>query len=81
MILGEVYTPFLIAVRNGHTQLVRVLLEQFQIKQSQHCGTLNFDGYLIEGDVLLQVCVNVCFYSLHQRVVIECIRFMFYLIE
>ncbi|XP_076820079.1 protein fem-1 homolog B-like [Clavelina lepadiformis] len=46
---GEVYTPFLIAVRNGHTQLVRLLLEQFQINQSQHTGTLNFDGYLIEA--------------------------------
>ena len=48
-VVGEVYTPFLIAVRNGHTQLVRLLLEQFQINQSQHTGTLNFDGYLIEG--------------------------------
>ena len=49
MFSGEAYTPFLIAVRNGHTKLVRMLLEQFQIKQSQHSGILNFDGYLIEG--------------------------------
>ena len=49
VIAGEVYTPFMIAVRNGHTQLVTLLLERFDIDVSAHLATLKFDGYLIEG--------------------------------
>ena len=49
---GEIYTPFMIAVRNGHTQLVTLLLERFDIDVSAHLGTLKFDGYLIEGELI-----------------------------
>ena len=42
----------MIAVRNGHTQLVTLLLERFDIDVSAHLGTLKFDGYLIEGKTM-----------------------------
>nr|CAB3245708.1 protein fem-1 homolog B-like [Phallusia mammillata] len=45
---GEIYSPFLAAVRNGHARLVNLLLEKFEVKPGDHFGTLNFDGYLIE---------------------------------
>lgn len=48
---SQVYSPFLIAVRNGHVQLVRLLLTMFSIDPNSKChtGTISFDGYLVEG--------------------------------
>ena len=45
---GQKTTPFLIAARNGHSGVVRMLLSHFDIDIEQ-TGTVKFDGYTIEG--------------------------------
>lgn len=49
---GQNTTPFLIAARNGHTGVVRMLLQDFHIDIEQ-TGTVKFDGYTIEGATAL----------------------------
>nr|XP_002128243.1 protein fem-1 homolog B-like [Ciona intestinalis] len=58
---GETYSPFLLAVRQGYTQLVRLLLVEFNVDSSKHKGTLNFDGYFIENASPLW-CAAACGY-------------------
>lgn len=49
---GQKTTPFLIAARNGHSNVVHTLLTQFNIDIEQ-TGTVKFDGYTIEGATAL----------------------------
>ena len=49
---GQVTTPLLIASRNGHLRVVRMLLEHFNVDIEQE-GTVKFDGYVIEGATAL----------------------------
>lgn len=45
---GQVTTPLLIAARNGHEGVVKVLLTQFHVDIEQS-GMVKFDGYTSEG--------------------------------
>ena len=49
---GQKTTPFLIAARNGHGGVVRMLLTHFDVDIEQ-TGTVKFDGYTIEGATAL----------------------------
>ena len=49
---GQVTTPFLIAARNGHDTVVRMLLTYFKVDIEQ-TGLVRFDGYQIEGATAL----------------------------
>lgn len=42
---GQRSTPLIIAARNGHTKVVRLLLEHYRV-QTQQTGTVRFDGYV-----------------------------------
>lgn len=44
--------PFLIAARNGHSAVVRMLLTQYAVDIEQ-TGTVKFDGFIIEGATAL----------------------------
>lgn len=45
-------TPFLIAARNGHCSVVRLLLTQYGVDIEQ-TGTVKFDGFVIDGATAL----------------------------
>lgn len=45
-------TPFLIAARNGHSTVIRLLLSHYGIDIEQ-VGTVKFDGFVIEGATAL----------------------------
>jgi len=45
-------TPFLIAARNGHSAVIRLLLSQYAVDIEQ-IGTVKFDGFVIEGATAL----------------------------
>ncbi|GAB6032424.1 hypothetical protein CHUAL_011062 [Chamberlinius hualienensis] len=45
---GQKCTPLLIASRNGHDKVIRMLLSKFKPNIEQE-GTVKFDGYIIEG--------------------------------
>lgn len=45
---GQRSTPLIIAARNGHTKVVRLLLEHYRV-QTQQTGTVRFDGYVEPG--------------------------------
>lgn len=45
-------TPFLIAARNGHCAVVRLLLTQYGVDIEQ-TGTVKFDGFVIDGATAL----------------------------
>ena len=49
---GQRTTPLIIAARNGHEKVVRMLLTQFKVNVEQ-VGTVKFDGYVIEGATAL----------------------------
>ena len=49
---GQNATPFIIAARNGHEKVCRMLLTQFLVDIEQ-CGTVRFDGFTIEGATAL----------------------------
>lgn len=40
---GQRSTPLIIAARNGHAKVVRLLLEHYRV-QTQQTGTVRFDG-------------------------------------
>lgn len=42
---GQRSTPLIIAARNGHAKVVRLLLEHYRV-QTQQTGTVRFDGYV-----------------------------------
>nr|XP_039268611.1 protein fem-1 homolog B-like [Styela clava] len=47
----QIFSPFLLCVRSGHIQLVRLLLTMFSINPNDKChtGNVSFDGYMVEG--------------------------------
>ncbi|XP_057692768.1 protein fem-1 homolog B [Corythoichthys intestinalis] len=45
-------TPLIIAARNGHDKVVRLLLDHYRVDTEQ-TGTARFDGYVIEGATAL----------------------------
>lgn len=45
-------TPFLIAARNGHSTVIRLLLSHYGVDIEQ-IGTVKFDGFVIEGATAL----------------------------
>nr|QYC92815.1 Fem-1b [Sinonovacula constricta] len=45
---GQNTTPLIIAARNGHDKVVRILLTNFPV-DIEETGTVKFDGYCIEG--------------------------------
>lgn len=42
---GQRSTPLIIAARNGHAKVVRLLLEHYRV-HTQQTGTVRFDGYV-----------------------------------
>ncbi|XP_043933603.1 protein fem-1 homolog B [Protopterus annectens] len=49
---GQRSTPLIIAARNGHTKVVRLLLEHYHV-DTQQTGTVRFDGFVIDGATAL----------------------------
>ncbi|XP_078539188.1 protein fem-1 homolog B [Lissotriton helveticus] len=49
---GQRSTPLIIAARNGHSKVVRLLLEHYRV-DTQQSGTVRFDGYVIDGATAL----------------------------
>ncbi|KAK6476952.1 protein fem-1-like protein B [Huso huso] len=49
---GQRSTPLIIAARNGHAKVVRLLLEHYRVETEQ-TGTVRFDGYVIDGATAL----------------------------
>ncbi|KAJ3595908.1 hypothetical protein NHX12_002320 [Muraenolepis orangiensis] len=49
---GQRSTPLIIAARNGHVKVVRLLLEHYRVDPEQ-TGTVRFDGYVIDGATAL----------------------------
>ncbi|MBN3318767.1 FEM1B protein, partial [Atractosteus spatula] len=49
---GQRSTPLIIAARNGHAKVVRLLLEHYRVDTEQ-TGTVRFDGYVIDGATAL----------------------------
>ncbi|CAF89739.1 unnamed protein product [Tetraodon nigroviridis] len=49
---GQKSTPLIIAARNGHDKVVRLLLDHYQVDTEQ-VGTVRFDGYVIDGATAL----------------------------
>ncbi|XP_051918219.1 protein fem-1 homolog B [Hippocampus zosterae] len=49
---GQRSTPLIIAARNGHDKVVRLLLEHYRVDTEQ-TGTTRFDGYVIDGATAL----------------------------
>lgn len=45
---GQRSTPLIIAARNGHAKVVRLLLEHYRV-HTQQTGTVRFDGYVRPG--------------------------------
>jgi len=51
---GERLTPLIIAARNGHTVLVRLLIRKFKVNL-EHAGSVRFDNCFIDGATALWV--------------------------
>ncbi|XP_016405906.1 protein fem-1 homolog B [Sinocyclocheilus rhinocerous] len=49
---GQRSTPLIIAARNGHDKVVRLLLDHYKVDTEQ-TGTVRFDGYIIDGATAL----------------------------
>nr|XP_023670921.1 protein fem-1 homolog B [Paramormyrops kingsleyae] len=49
---GQRSTPLIIAARNGHAKVVRLLLDHYGVDTEQ-TGTVRFDGYVIDGATAL----------------------------
>ncbi|XP_077425034.1 protein fem-1 homolog B [Vanacampus margaritifer] len=49
---GQRSTPLIVAARNGHDKVVRLLLEHYRVDTEQ-TGTTRFDGYVIDGATAL----------------------------
>ncbi|CAN9499025.1 unnamed protein product [Ophioblennius macclurei] len=49
---GQRSTPLIIAARNGHAKVVRLLLDHYRVDTEQ-TGTVRFDGYVIDGATAL----------------------------
>eukprot|EP00061_Rhincodon_typus_P011140 g35942.t1 len=49
---GQRATPLIAAARNGHTKVVKLLLEHYRVETEQ-TGTVRFDGYVIDGATAL----------------------------
>lgn len=46
---GQRSTPLIIAARNGHDKVVRLLLDHYKVDTEQ-TGTVRFDGYFLTFD-------------------------------
>ncbi|XP_051547747.1 protein fem-1 homolog B-like [Myxocyprinus asiaticus] len=51
-VAGQRSTPLIIAARNGHDKVVRLLLDHYKVDTEQ-TGTVRFDGYIIDGATAL----------------------------
>ncbi|XP_065133398.1 protein fem-1 homolog B [Paramisgurnus dabryanus] len=51
-VAGQRSTPLIIAARNGHEKVVRLLLDHYKVDTEQ-TGTVRFDGYIIDGATAL----------------------------
>ncbi|XP_034031570.1 protein fem-1 homolog B [Thalassophryne amazonica] len=51
-VAGQKSTPLIIAARNGHDKVVRLLLDHYRVDTEQ-TGTIRFDGYVIDGATAL----------------------------
>lgn len=51
-VAGQRSTPLIIAARNGHDKVVRLLLDHYRVDTEQ-TGTVRFDGYVIDGATAL----------------------------
>ncbi|XP_061696607.1 protein fem-1 homolog B [Syngnathoides biaculeatus] len=49
---GQRFTPLIVAARNGHDKVVRLLLDHYRVDTEQ-TGTARFDGYVIDGATAL----------------------------
>lgn len=49
---GQRSTPLIIAARNGHDKVVRLMLDHYRVDTEQ-TGTVRFDGYVIDGATAL----------------------------
>ncbi|XP_054476627.1 protein fem-1 homolog B [Anoplopoma fimbria] len=49
---GQRSTPLIIAARNGHDKVVRLLVDHYRVDTEQ-TGTVRFDGYVIDGATAL----------------------------
>nr|XP_057931344.1 protein fem-1 homolog B [Doryrhamphus excisus] len=49
---GQRFTPLIIAARNGHDKVVRLLLDHYRVDTEQ-TGTVRFDSYVIDGATAL----------------------------
>lgn len=51
-VAGQWSTPLIVAARNGHDKVVRLLLDHYRVDTEQ-TGTVRFDGYVIDGATAL----------------------------
>ncbi|KAI9532641.1 Protein fem-1 B [Dissostichus eleginoides] len=51
-VAGQRSTPLIIAARNGHDKVVRLLVDHYRVNTEQ-TGTVRFDGYVIDGATAL----------------------------
>ncbi|XP_031162539.1 protein fem-1 homolog B [Sander lucioperca] len=51
-VAGQRSTPLIIAARNGHDKVVRLLVDHYKVNTEQ-TGTVRFDGYVIDGATAL----------------------------
>ncbi|XP_029288939.1 protein fem-1 homolog B [Cottoperca gobio] len=51
-VAGQRSTPLIIAARNGHDKVVRLLVDHYKVDTEQ-TGTVRFDGYVIDGATAL----------------------------
>ncbi len=49
---GQRSTPLIIAARNGHDKVVKLLISRFRINLEQE-GVVKFDGFKVEGATAL----------------------------
>lgn len=75
---GQRSTPLIIAARNGHDKVVKLLIAQFHIDLEQE-GIVKFDGYKVEGATALWCaagkhhncfCLYFCFLIPHMLVTV-----------
>lgn len=49
---GQALTPLVVACRNGHEKVIRILLTHFAVNMEQECRA-KFDGHIVEGATAL----------------------------
>lgn len=56
---GQKSTPLIIAARNGHDKVVRLLLEHYRVDTEQ-VGTVRFDGSVFHPTLFIDFCGSFC---------------------